>query len=97
MNNNIYQKQDCIFPSWSAPSFIKALTTTRIGGTSCNQYASFNISDKVGDSEKNVLKNREILTNKYKLPSAPLWLNQTHSNKVIFYCVNILYDGSNLL
>ena len=38
-----------IYPDWPAPVHVKAVTTTRNGGFSVGPYASFNLSNLVGD------------------------------------------------
>lgn len=72
-----------IIPNWPTPNHIKAFTTTRLDGVSSSPYQSFNLAHHVGDALDNVMQNRERLKNKLKLPSEPIWLNQTHSNHVI--------------
>jgi YfiH family protein len=72
-----------IYPDWPAPVHVKALTTTRNGGFSVGPYASFNLSNLVGDEPGNVRRNRALLRDVLKLPSDPLWLTQIHGNRVI--------------
>lgn len=72
-----------IYPDWPAPVHVKALTTTRNGGFSVGPYASFNLSNLVGDESGNVRRNRALLHDVLQLPSEPLWLTQKHSNRVI--------------
>lgn len=72
---------DLIFPDWPAPSNVKALQTTRIGGVSDGLYASLNLGDHVGDDPLKVAANRQRL-NQY-VPSEPLWLNQVHGIEVV--------------
>ena len=67
-----------IIPNWQAPNNIKAIQTTRNGGSSLAKYYSFNLSNKVGDNSKHVnLNHNELMS---FLPSSPVWLNQVHSN-----------------
>lgn len=68
-------------PHWDVPSNIKSLLTTRQGGCSYTPYDSFNLGSHVGDDLLCVNKNREILAQ--QLPSAPVWLNQVHSNIIV--------------
>lgn len=63
-----------IIPIWPAPSHVKALTTVRENG---------NFALHVNDDPHNVLLNRERLKLTAHLPQEPLWLNQTHSIKVV--------------
>ena len=72
-----------IYPNWPASENIKALTTTRENGVSQPPYDRFNLATHVGDNLKNVQANRDKLIDELNLPSEPIWLNQTHSNKVI--------------
>ncbi|KIO49897.1 peptidoglycan editing factor PgeF [Nitrosospira sp. NpAV] len=67
---------DWITPGWPAPGNVKALFTTRNGGTSSGPYASFNLGDHVGDDPKIVEQNRALL--RRILPAEPRWLKQVH-------------------
>ena len=64
------------------PSNIKLLSTPRLidGGHSKGNFANFNLALHVGDEQSSVLANRDLLLRCYNLPSAPVWINQTHSN-----------------
>ena len=68
-------------PDWPAPSHIKSIQTLRSGGKSEGKYNSFNLATHVNDEINAVHLNRDLL-NQY-LPSAPYWLNQTHSVDVL--------------
>ncbi|MGV3740387.1 MAG: peptidoglycan editing factor PgeF [Gammaproteobacteria bacterium] len=70
---------------WPAPSNIRAITTTRMGGVSKADYATFNLAEHVGDNHEHVAANRQILSDILQLPSEPIWLEQTHSTR----CVNV--------
>ena len=63
------------------PSNIKLLSTPRLidGGHSKGNFANFNLALHVGDEQASVLANRALLSKRYNLPSAPIWINQTHS------------------
>jgi len=63
------------------PSNIKLLSTPRLidGGHSKGNFANFNLALHVGDEQSSVLANRDLLLRHYNLPSAPVWINQTHS------------------
>ena len=63
------------------PSNIKLLSTPRLidGGHSKGNFANFNLALHVGDEQASVLANRALLSKHYNLPSAPVWINQTHS------------------
>lgn len=65
-----------IIPDWPAPANIKALQTTRAGGSSKAPYDSLNLGDHVGDDPLVVERNRILLNT--LLPSEPVWLEQSH-------------------
>ena len=69
--------------NWPAPAWLNAGTTLRTGGVSKQQYADFNLATHVDDNPQHVILNRKQLETDLKLPSEPVWLNQTHSDKVI--------------
>ena len=74
-------KDYLISPEWPVPLNVKAIITTRKGGISQNNYASFNIAQHVEDNPEHVLSNRSKL--RKLLPSEPVWLSQVHGNRVI--------------
>ncbi len=74
---------DFIVPNWPAPKNVRAFTTLRSGGMSEAPYDSFNLADHVGDHEKFVTANRQLLREKLQLPNEPVWLEQTHSTCVL--------------
>ena len=67
---------DWIVPEWPAPHNVRALFTTRNGGSSTGPYAGLNLGDHVGDDPLNVKKNRSLL--RHILPGEPKWLKQVH-------------------
>lgn len=69
-------------PEWTIPSHVKALYTKRFGGVSEAPFDSFNLAEHVGDDPVRVLRNRKILLSRH-LPSAPCWLQQTHSTTAV--------------
>ncbi len=71
-----------IYPDWPAPSRVKSLVSTRLGGSSTGVYASLNLGEHVGDDAIEVAQNRTIL--REMLPSEPVWLNQVHGNTVAY-------------
>jgi polyphenol oxidase len=82
--------QDGIFPQdwidpkahgWNAPPSVRAVITTRAGGVSAGDYASFNLSLRVGDDEHAVRENRRRL--RTLLPAEPLWLRQVHGTHCV--------------
>ena len=64
------------------PSNIKLISTPRLleGGSSKGNFDNFNLALHVNDDQAAVLANRAQLLRHYNLPSAPVWINQTHSN-----------------
>lgn len=72
-----------IHANWSVPDFVHALTTTRDGGVSVENYQSMNLATHVGDIKNHVLENRKRLLTGLQLKSEPIWLNQVHGNQVI--------------
>ncbi|WP_198264147.1 peptidoglycan editing factor PgeF [sulfur-oxidizing endosymbiont of Gigantopelta aegis] len=70
-----------ILVAWDVPNNIKTLVTTRQGGCSQTPFDSFNLAEHVGDDNADVQENRQKLNE--NLPSAPIWLNQVHSNVVV--------------
>ncbi|MDK9775390.1 MULTISPECIES: peptidoglycan editing factor PgeF [unclassified Vibrio] len=71
-----------IVPNWPAPKNVKAFASTRVGGFSSAPYQGLNLGAHVGDDPSIVEKNRDWLAQQANMPSAPIWLNQTHSTVV---------------
>ena len=78
------QNIDLIIPDWPAPRNVCCISTTRQGGFSKGKYSTLNLGDHVGDIEEHVYKNRLKLLQKLNLSTEPMWLEQQHSNKVVF-------------
>ena len=74
---------EIIVPQWPVPENVKAFSSCRTGGLSCAEFSSLNLAVHVSDDEQLVEKNRQRLIKELVIPSSPVWLNQTHSNKVI--------------
>ena len=74
---------ELIIPEWPAPKNVKAVITTRKGGVSKSPYDSFNLAMHVDDNADDVATNRERLKQSLQLENEPVWLTQTHSNKVV--------------
>ena len=84
-----------IIPQWKAPKGVKAFSSTRLGGFSKNEFYGLNLGAHVGDDIDHVNANRQwianaplltddgVLTKHSKIPSNPIWLNQTHSTLVL--------------
>ena len=67
------------------PKNVKLLSTPRFlgGGRSKGNFDNFNLALHVDDEQSLVLANRDLLLRRYNLPSAPVWINQTHSNTCV--------------
>lgn len=75
--------EDYLPAAWTnKPDNVRAVTTLRSGGFSQGGHAAYNLATHVGDDLPAVIKNRAKLTDDLQLPSAPVWLDQIHSNKV---------------
>lgn len=72
--------EHCLVPDWPAPKNVRALQTTRGGGSSVAPYASLNLATHVGDAPLSVARNRIKLN--ALLPSEPVWLEQVHGTRV---------------
>ncbi|MGR5254467.1 peptidoglycan editing factor PgeF [Vibrio astriarenae] len=72
-----------IVPDWPVAKRVRAISSLRDGGVSSSPFSSLNVGMHVGDNEQNVLENRSRLAIEAAMPSAPVWLNQTHSSDVL--------------
>lgn len=72
---------DWIVPDWPAAATVRALITTRAGGSSRGPYKSLNLGMRVNDSADAVAANRAILRS--QLPAEPAWLSQVHGTRVV--------------
>jgi len=72
---------DWIVPDWPAPPNVRALVTTRAGGTSRGAYAALNLGAHAGDDPAAVERNRARL--RAALPAGPVWLQQVHGTAVV--------------
>lgn len=77
-SNNLW-----LWADWPVPRHVRAGTSIRNGGISLPPYNELNLGLHVGDDEKDVFRNREILSQYLTLPSNPVWLDQIHSPKII--------------
>lgn len=73
---------DKVVPNWPAPKNVKAFSSTRLDGFSTGVYQGLNLGAHVGDDLSIVQTNRDWLQEQSEMPSAPVWLNQTHSTVV---------------
>lgn len=72
---------DWLIPRWPAPSNVRAVCTSRIGGRSRGPYDSMNLGDHVGDHVLDVGANRAILHN--ATLAKPVFLAQVHGTEVV--------------
>jgi len=79
-----FKTKSFIVPDWPVPARVKSISTTRLHGFSTDVYSSNNLGLHVGDNAAIVQANRQKLRNDADLPSEPLWLNQIHSNQVVY-------------
>ncbi|MBS0288533.1 MAG: peptidoglycan editing factor PgeF [Proteobacteria bacterium] len=63
-----------IQPNWPAPTWVRAITTTRLEG---------NLALHVNDNPQQVIQNRRKITQTLNLMYEPAWLTQTHGTTVI--------------
>ncbi|MEE4244951.1 MAG: peptidoglycan editing factor PgeF [Kangiellaceae bacterium] len=76
-------KDKYIEADWPVSNKVRAVSTTRIDGFSGAPFARNNLSDYVGDDLTMVEQNRRVLAEELKLPTAPVWLQQIHSTKLV--------------
>ena len=72
-----------LIPNWPAPRWVRAGSTSRIGGLSSGVFASLNLGDHVGDDPALVAGNRSRLQAMTQMPAAPAWLQQVHGVEVL--------------
>ncbi len=75
--------RDWLIPDWPAPAWLKAISTTRTGGSSQGVFASLNLGDHVGDDLEHVKANRAFVAETLKLPATIAWLSQVHGTAVL--------------
>jgi len=71
-------------PDWPAPDNVYSAITFRAGGCSAAPFNENNIALHVGDTEVDVLANRDALKTMLKLSQSPVWLDQVHGTEVIY-------------
>lgn len=77
-------KPPLILPHWPAPSWVKAVSTTRQGGISLPPWDSLNLGDHVGDDHAAVAQNRKTLAALIGRSLGSIhWLDQVHGNRVV--------------
>ncbi len=70
-----------IIPDWPAPAHVRAMVTTRAGGTSSGPYAGMNLGRRTADDPAAVEANHAQLNR--LLPEPPRWLAQVHGSSVV--------------
>ena len=86
-----------LWADWPAPEHVRAGTSLRSGGISMPPFNELNLGLHVGDDAKDVLNNRETLSQHLKLSSVPVWLDQIHSTDIITldnHPIELSADGS---
>ncbi len=68
-------------PDWPAPTGVRSLCTTRVGGASAAPYDSLNLGDHVGDDPAAVRANRNLLEQATGV--RPVFLQQVHGVDVV--------------
>lgn len=74
---------DWIIPDWPAPPTVRALATTRSGGTSPAPYDSLNLGAGTGDAPAAVARNRARVRSALGIGHEPCWLDQVHGSNVV--------------
>ncbi len=77
------REPEFIRADWPAPANVHAVTTSRRGGFSIDNFASLNLADHVGDNPHQVELNREQVRGALELPEEPRWLMQVHGNVLV--------------
>lgn len=80
---NEWCSESLMIPDWPAPTRVRAISTTRLGGVSSPPYHGFNLAEHVGDDPVCVAENRRLLTAQVGLPADPVWLEQVHGTDVV--------------
>lgn len=72
-----------IEPDWPRHARVRAVVTTREGGTSPTPWDSLNLAGHVGDDPQRVAENRRRLRRALGLAHEPAWLEQVHGTDVL--------------
>lgn len=80
----------------ATPDNVRAYTTLISGGFSTGNYSEYNLATHVGDELSAVKKNRGKLVHDLALPAEPVWLDQVHSDHVIYVDENNISNTSGL-
>ncbi|MGI9132909.1 MAG: peptidoglycan editing factor PgeF [Rhodoferax sp.] len=71
-----------LLPQWPAPARVRALCSTRLGGSSVGAFASLNLGDHVGDAAAAVAHNRQLLRQTMD-GARPVFLHQVHGQHTL--------------
>ncbi|MDT8399072.1 MAG: peptidoglycan editing factor PgeF [Pseudomonadales bacterium] len=74
--------EDWLRPDWPAVAKVQALVTTRRGGFSSGDFASFNLALHVGDDARHVELNRARLQTEIGTEYPLHWIRQVHGTRV---------------
>ena len=72
-----------LVPDWAAPTGVRALCTTRVGGVSKGPWGDFNLADHVQDDANAVGENRRRLLSACEGLERIQWLTQIHSPQCV--------------
>ena len=72
-----------IEPNWSAPQWIRALTTERVYANASDPFSGVNLAQHVGDATMGVESNRRLLKQRLNLSASPFWLEQVHGTEIM--------------
>lgn len=89
--DNINSDNGWLTPDWPVPANIKALVTSRQGGTSQPPFDNMNLGDHVGDSVHSVEANRQALLDSMPGCEQIRWLQQIHGTD----CVDSVHIADN--
>ena len=81
MTRSPFESADWLHPDWPAPANVRAVCTTRNGGTSSAPYDSLNLGTHVGDDANVVAHNRSRL--QQALCAQPVFFNQVHGTDLL--------------
>ena len=70
-------------PDWPAPAWVRAASTTRVGGVSRGPHAGLNLGRSSGDESAAVDENRRLLFAALQLPAEPSWIRQVHGSRAV--------------
>ena len=81
-----------LVPDWPVPSHVRAVCTTREGGTSAGPWGSLNLGDHVADAPSAVAANRAALA--HALGAQPVFMQQVHGVDVAELSATAQHTGT---